>query len=239
MALTPGPNMLYLVSRSISQGRWAGIVSLIGTAAGFVVYLVCAALGITALLMAAPIAYDILRFGGALYLLWLAWQAIKPGGASPFQVRELPKDSPAKLIGMGFVTNMLNPKAAMLYLSLLPQFINPSMAASSTQSLALGRQPDRRQPDRQRLHLHGGRHDRRLPGHPAQLRPDPALADGHGAGRPGRADGHRGASLDPSASSRRKPGPKRGWPRARYDPRPGFRRGADVRSAHEVRSRFA
>ena len=138
MALTPGPNMLYLVSRSICQGRWAGIVSLIGTAAGFVVYLLCAALGITALLMAAPIAYDILRFGGALYLAWLAWQAIKPGGASPFQVRELPKDSPAKLIGMGFLTNLLNPKAAMLYLSLLPQFIDPARGAIFGQSLALG-----------------------------------------------------------------------------------------------------
>jgi threonine/homoserine/homoserine lactone efflux protein len=138
MALTPGPNMLYLVSRSISQGRWAGIVSLIGTAAGFVVYLLCAALGITALLMAAPIAYDILRFGGALYLAWLAWQAIRPGGASPFQVRDLPRDSPAKLISMGFLTNLLNPKAAMLYLSLLPQFIDPRHGAVLGQSLVLG-----------------------------------------------------------------------------------------------------
>ena len=138
MALTPGPNMLYLVSRSICQGRWAGIVSLVGTAAGFIVYLVCAALGITALLMAAPIAYDILRFGGAIYLLWLAWSAIRPGGASPFQVRELPKDSPAKLISMGFLTNLLNPKAAMLYLSLLPQFIDPHHGAVLIQSLALG-----------------------------------------------------------------------------------------------------
>ncbi|MBI1684804.1 LysE family translocator [Caulobacter hibisci] len=138
MALTPGPNMLYLVSRSICQGRWAGIVSLAGTAAGFVVYLVCAALGITALLMAAPIAYDVLRFGGALYLGWLAWQAIKPGGASPFQVRELPKDPPLKLMAMGFLTNLLNPKAAMLYLSLLPQFIDPKHGAVLSQSLLLG-----------------------------------------------------------------------------------------------------
>lgn len=138
MALTPGPNMLYLVSRSICQGRWAGIVSLIGTAAGFVVYLLCAALGITALLMAAPIAYDALRFAGALYLAWLAWQAIRPGGAAPFQVRDLPQDSPAKLIGMGFLTNLLNPKAAMLYLSLLPQFIRPEHGGVFTQSLALG-----------------------------------------------------------------------------------------------------
>ncbi|ENZ82409.1 MULTISPECIES: LysE family translocator [Caulobacter] len=138
MALTPGPNMLYVVSRSISQGRWAGVVSLIGTAAGFIVYLVCASLGITALLMAAPIAYDVLRFGGALYLGWLAWHAIKPGAAAPFQVRDLPKDSPRKLIAMGFLTNLLNPKAAMLYLSLLPQFIHPEHGHVLTQSLALG-----------------------------------------------------------------------------------------------------
>jgi threonine/homoserine/homoserine lactone efflux protein len=138
MALTPGPNMLYLVSRSICQGRWAGIVSLIGTAAGFIIYLLCAALGITALLMAAPIAYDALRFGGAFYLAWLAWQAIRPGGAAPFQVRDLPKDSPAKLIGMGFLTNLLNPKAAMLYLSLLPQFIHTEQGGVFSQSLALG-----------------------------------------------------------------------------------------------------
>lgn len=138
MALTPGPNMLYLVSRSICQGKWAGIVSLAGTAAGFVVYLVCAALGITALLMAAPIAYDILRFGGALYLGWLAWQAIRPGGRSPFQVRDLPKDPPAKLMAMGFLTNLLNPKAAMLYLSLLPQFIDPGHGNVLSQSLLLG-----------------------------------------------------------------------------------------------------
>lgn len=138
MALTPGPNMLYLVSRSICQGRWAGLVSLAGTAAGFVVYLLCAALGITALLMAAPMAYDVLRFSGALYLAWLAWQAVRPGGVSPFQVRDLPKDSPARLITMGFVTNILNPKAAMLYLSLLPQFIRPEHGGAFTQSLALG-----------------------------------------------------------------------------------------------------
>ncbi|MGR4862448.1 LysE family translocator [Caulobacter sp. LARHSG274] len=138
MALTPGPNMLYLISRSISQGRTAGLVSLIGVAAGFVVYLVCAALGITALLMAAPVAYDLLRFGGALYLAWLAWQAIRPGGAAPFAVRELPKDPPAKLVAMGFLTNLLNPKAAMLYLSLLPQFIDPHRGGVFGQSLVLG-----------------------------------------------------------------------------------------------------
>lgn len=90
MALTPGPNMVYLISRSICQGRAAGMISLGGVALGFVFYMFCAAFGITALLIAIPFAYDALRFGGALYLLYLTWQAMKPGGRSPFQVRDLP-----------------------------------------------------------------------------------------------------------------------------------------------------
>jgi threonine/homoserine/homoserine lactone efflux protein len=138
MALTPGPNMIYLVSRSITQGPAAGIVSLGGVALGFVFYMLCAAFGITALLFAVPYAYDALRFAGAAYLLWLAWQTLKPNGRSPFQVKKLQIDGPHKLFAMGFVTNLLNPKIAMLYLALLPQFIDPTVGSVLTQSLALG-----------------------------------------------------------------------------------------------------
>lgn len=138
MVLTPGPNMIYLVSRSISQGRMAGLVSLGGVALGFVFYVLCAAFGITALMMAVPYAYDALRVGGALYLLHLAWQAIRPGGRSPFQVRDLPTDGPRKLFAMGFATTLLNPKVAVMYLSLLPQFIAPAHGSVLTQSLLLG-----------------------------------------------------------------------------------------------------
>jgi threonine/homoserine/homoserine lactone efflux protein len=138
LVLTPGPNMLYLVSRSISQGRKAGLVSLVGVVLGFIVYMLFAAFGITALLMTVPLAYDALRFGGALYLWYLAWQALKLGGRSPFQVRDLPADSTKQLIVMGFLTNLLNPKAAVLYLSLLPQFISPERGNVLGQSLVLG-----------------------------------------------------------------------------------------------------
>jgi threonine/homoserine/homoserine lactone efflux protein len=138
MALTPGPNMMYLVSRSICQGRRAGLVSLGGVGLGFLVYMLAAAFGITALLFAVPLAYDGLRLAGAAYLLYLAWAALKPGGRSPFQVRDLPVDSNRRLFAMGFLTNLLNPKAAMLYLSLLPQFIDPARGNVLTQSLALG-----------------------------------------------------------------------------------------------------
>jgi threonine/homoserine/homoserine lactone efflux protein len=138
MVLTPGPNMIYLISRSITQGPAAGIVSLGGVALGFVFYMLCAAFGITALLFAVPYAYDALRLTGAAYLLWLAWQAVRPNGRSPFQVRELPIDSPRKLFAMGFVTNLLYPKIAMLYLALLPQFIDPAQGSVLMQSVVFG-----------------------------------------------------------------------------------------------------
>src|SRR5471030_1390100 len=126
LVLTPGPNMIYLISRSLCQGPKAGLISLGGVVVGFLFYMVFSALGITALLMAVPFAYDALRICGAAYLLYVAWNAVKPGGRSPFQVKDLPRDSNKKLFTMGLVTNLLNPKAAVLYLSLLPQFIVPS-----------------------------------------------------------------------------------------------------------------
>ena len=138
MVLTPGPNMVYLISRAISQGRVAGLISLGGVALGFVFYMLCAAFGITALVMAVPYAYDTLRFAGALYLLYLAWQALRPGGRSVFQPRDLPQDSPRRLFAMGFLTNLLNPKIAVMYLSLLPQFIQAEQGSVLVQSLILG-----------------------------------------------------------------------------------------------------
>jgi threonine/homoserine/homoserine lactone efflux protein len=138
MVLTPGPNMVYLISRSICQGKTAGLVSLAGVALGFVFYMLCAAFGITALVLAVPYAYDAIRIVGAMYLLWLAWQVIRPGGRSPFQVRDLPVDGPYKLFLMGFLTNLLNPKIAVMYLSLLPQFINPANGSVLGQALVLG-----------------------------------------------------------------------------------------------------
>jgi threonine/homoserine/homoserine lactone efflux protein len=138
MVLTPGPNMIYLLSRSICQGRAAGLISLGGIALGFMIYLTCAALGLTAIFLSVPLAYDALRIGGVIYLLYLAWQAVKPGGRSPFELRDLPQDGPNRLFGMGLFTSLLNPKVAILYVSLLPQFIQPEHGSVLTQSLVLG-----------------------------------------------------------------------------------------------------
>ena len=138
LVVTPGPNMVYLVSRSLCQGRLAGLVSLGGVALGFVLYMLLAAFGITAMVVAVPYAYDALRLAGAGYLFWLAWQAVRPGGRTPFEVRNLAPDSPGRLFAMGFLTNLLNPKAAVLYLSLLPQFIHLEQGHVLLQSVALG-----------------------------------------------------------------------------------------------------
>lgn len=166
LVLTPGPNMIYCVSRALCQGRAAGLISLAGVMLGFVVHLLAASLGLTALLLAVPFAFDAIRLAGAAYLLWLAWQAVKPGGTAPFPsaptlaasraslppegagralgrpgaaaARELPQDGPGKLFAMGFVTNVLNPKVAMFYLSFFPQFLHPEKGSVLLQSLQLG-----------------------------------------------------------------------------------------------------
>jgi threonine/homoserine/homoserine lactone efflux protein len=138
MALIPGPNMLYLISRSICQGRIAGYISLGGVALGFAAYMVCTVLGITAVFLAVPYAYGALRLIGAAYLLYLAWRAVRPGVRLPFVTRRLSPDSPKKLFAVGLATNLLNPKVAMLYLSLLPQFIDPAQGSVFLQSLVFG-----------------------------------------------------------------------------------------------------
>jgi len=139
MVLTPGPNMIYLVSRSLCQGRKAGVTSLFGVAVGFLVHMFAAAAGLTAVFMAIPLAYDLLKWLGAAYLLWLAWQAVKPGAkSSPFEPRALAPDSPLRLFVMGFLTNALNPKIAVFYLSVFPQFIRPENGSVFGQSVQLG-----------------------------------------------------------------------------------------------------
>ncbi len=138
LVLTPGPNMIYCISRTLCQGRAAGMLSLLGVLLGFVAHAMAAAFGLTALLMAVPFAFGVIKAVGATYLLWMAWQAVRPGGAAPFQARELPTDPPAKLFRMGFLTNVLNPKVAMFYLSFLPQFLHPEQGSVLLQSLELG-----------------------------------------------------------------------------------------------------
>jgi threonine/homoserine/homoserine lactone efflux protein len=138
LVIVPGPNMIYLVSRSIAQGRRAGLISLAGVGIGFLVYLLAASAGLATLFALVPEIYLTLKLAGAAYLLWLAWNALRPGGASVFATQELEPDRPRKLFGMGLLTCLLNPKIAILYISLLPQFLDPSRGHLGLQSLILG-----------------------------------------------------------------------------------------------------
>ncbi|WP_409060421.1 LysE family translocator [Streptomyces sp. SYP-A7185] len=138
MVLTPGPNMMYLVSRSITQGRRAGAISLAGVAVGFLVYLTAANLGLSLVFLAVPQLYVAVKLAGAAYLAWLAWKALKPGGTSVFAHQELAPDSPRRLFSMGVLTNLLNPKVAVMYLSLIPQFIDPAAGHTLLQGFTLG-----------------------------------------------------------------------------------------------------
>ncbi len=138
MVLTPGPNMIYLVSRSISQGRQAGLISLAGTGVGFLVYMTMADLGLAAVFLVVPWLYTGLKIAGAAYLLWLAYKTLRPGGLSVFDTQRLPRDSRAKLFRMGLVTNLLNPKAAIMYLALIPQFVDQDAGNVIAQGFQLG-----------------------------------------------------------------------------------------------------
>ncbi|AMR40808.1 LysE family translocator [Elizabethkingia anophelis] len=139
LVISPGPNMIYLISRTITQGRKAGLTSLAGVICGFLFHIVMVSFGLTAVLFAVPYAYIVLKTLGTVYLLYLAYQAIKPNSKNIFEVdRNISIDRPRKLFTVGFLTNVLNPKVAVFYLSFFPQFIKPQYGSIFTQSLELG-----------------------------------------------------------------------------------------------------
>ena len=138
LALTPGPNLLYLVSRSLAQGTRAGMVSLTGCVAGTVAIMLAAALGVAAALLALPYGFDALRLGGAAYLAWMAWQCVRPGAAPIFAPRALPRESDAKLFSVGLATAALNPKVALFYVAVLPAFLDPGRGGALGQIAVLG-----------------------------------------------------------------------------------------------------
>jgi threonine/homoserine/homoserine lactone efflux protein len=136
LALTPGPNLLYLLSRTMCQGTRAGFVSLAGTMSGVTVHMLAAAFGLSLVLLAVPFAFDAIRLAGAGYLLWMAWSTIRDDGG--FAPRPMEPAPDATLFRQALLTGILNPKVAIFYLSLLPQFIDPARGPVLAQSLILG-----------------------------------------------------------------------------------------------------
>jgi threonine/homoserine/homoserine lactone efflux protein len=138
LALTPGPNMLYLVSRALAQGTGAGMVSLLGCQAGSLAIMLAAAAGITAALLAIPHAWDVLRLAGAAYLAFLAWQCLRPGGQPLVSPRPMPPEPALRLFGIGLATAALNPKVALFYMAVLPPFLDPARGDVFLQGMVLG-----------------------------------------------------------------------------------------------------
>ncbi len=139
MVLSPGPNMIYLISRSLSQGKQAGIISLFGVMSGFIFHILMVSFGLTAIFFAVPYAFVIVKFLGVGYLLYLAYSTLRSGRKNIFDGdATLKKDTPIKLFNIGLLTNVLNPKMALFYLSFFPQFIKPEYGSILSQSFQLG-----------------------------------------------------------------------------------------------------
>ncbi len=134
--VTPGPDMLYVITRSVGQGRAAGIASALGIAAGCLVHILAVTFGLASLMMAVPTAYEIVKFAGAAYLIYLG---VKILIASQSKNAETPlKEAGLRTIFLqGMVTNVLNPKVALFFLAFLPQFVNHK-ANVATQIIFLG-----------------------------------------------------------------------------------------------------
>jgi threonine/homoserine/homoserine lactone efflux protein len=136
LLIVPGPSVLYIVTRSVSQGRRAGLISVLGVHAGSVVHVTAAALGLSALLASSATAFTIVKYLGAAYLVWLGVQKLRRRESGP--VEEAPPVRRSRLFTQGIVVNVLNPKTAIFFLAFLPQFVNPSRGPVALQIIVLG-----------------------------------------------------------------------------------------------------
>ena len=123
--LTPGPNMTYLALVGVQAGRRAGYAATLGVALGLSLVGLAAALGLAALISASPMLYDALRWLGVGYLLYLAWDAWSDSARQD----DVPIDTDAAFFVRGLITNLLNPKAAVFYIAVLPTFLDPAEGA--------------------------------------------------------------------------------------------------------------
>jgi threonine/homoserine/homoserine lactone efflux protein len=137
LRLTPGPAVLYIVARSVKQGRAAGLVSVLGIHLGTAVHIAAAAVGLSALIVSSAFAFAIVKYLGAAYLIWI--------GIRTFMAKDPPPEAPAepaeplrRVFRDGFVVNLFNPKTAIFFLAFLPQFLDPARGALQAQILVLG-----------------------------------------------------------------------------------------------------
>jgi len=137
LLLTPGPAVLYIVARSVQQGRAAGLVSVLGIHLGTIVHITAAAVGLSALLVSSALAFAIVKYLGAAYLIWIGIRTFlakdpHPDAAAP------PKAPLRRIFRDGFLVNLFNPKTAIFFLAFLPQFVDPARGPLHWQILILG-----------------------------------------------------------------------------------------------------
>lgn len=135
--LTPGPDMLYVIARSVGQGRQAGVVSALGIGVGCLAHTFAAAFGLSSLLMSSAVAYELVKYAGAAYLIYLGLRALLNKTRLQEQ-SELNPASPSSIFYQGVVTNVLNPKVALFFLAFLPQFVRGGSGSIAWQIIFLG-----------------------------------------------------------------------------------------------------
>jgi threonine/homoserine/homoserine lactone efflux protein len=137
LLLTPGPAVLFIVARSVQQGRAAGLVSVLGIHLGTIVHITAAAVGLSALLVQSALAFAIVKYLGAAYLIWIGIRTLMAKDPDP-ETRVMKAEPLGRVFRDGFVVNLFNPKTAIFFLSFLPQFVDPAGAAVHWQILVLG-----------------------------------------------------------------------------------------------------
>ena len=138
--LSPGPDMLYVISRSLGQGRRVGIVSALGIGAGTLVHTFVTAIGLSAVLLSVPIAFEFIKYAGAAYLAFLGVRMLlsSRSGASNLSSEAIAPSGLGTVFRQGVFTNVLNPKVALFFLAFLPQFVDPSKGTVALQIILLG-----------------------------------------------------------------------------------------------------
>jgi len=136
MVFMPGPNTLYIIARSIQQGRLAGLVSSLGVQVGTTVHMAAAALGISALLVSSAVAFQVVKYAGAVYLVYLGIRTLL--SKDRFEKSHIRRATLSRVFYQGVVVNVLNPKTALFFFAFLPQFINPTRGAVTIQVAVLG-----------------------------------------------------------------------------------------------------
>lgn len=136
--LIPGPAVLYLVTRSVAQGRRAGFVSVLGLSTGALVHVFAATVGLSAILVASSTAFMLVKMLGAAYLVYLGVRALMSARETPDEMVLAPPRSSSRIYSEGILVSIFNPKIAVFFLAFLPQFVDPAGASVPQQVLFLG-----------------------------------------------------------------------------------------------------